>query len=184
MALRNFFKRVKKNEPEVSYAFIETALGEVAVASTVSGICRLQFRAAGSHDAIVEGLRADHPGHTLRKAPNAFTELREQLEAYLNRELQEFTLPLDPHGTPFRREVWEQARLIPYGTTITYGDLAGRMGKNRSASRAVGNALGANPLPILIPCHRVLGRDGRLTGYGGGLALKTRLLRIEGALLL
>lgn len=180
----DFFRRGKNTKPSVSYAFFDTALGEVAAASTESGICRLQFRAAGSHQAIVEGLRADYQGHTLRKAPKAFTELGRQLEAYLNGDLEEFTLPLDPLGTSFRREVWEQAGLIPYGTTITYGDLAARLGKDRSASRAVGNALGANPLPILIPCHRVLGQDGRLTGYGGGLALKTRLLRIEGSLLL
>jgi len=183
-SMRRFFNLERWKRPGVRYAFFETMLGEMAAAATVSGICRLQLRAAGSHDAIVEGLRAAHPGLPVRKAPGAFTELRRQLEAYLCGDLQQFTVPLDPDGTPFRKAVWEQARLIPYGSTITYGELAGRMGKDRSAGRAVGNALGANPLPILIPCHRVLGSDGRLTGYGGGLALKTRLLRIEGALLL
>jgi len=184
MTMRNFFKLGKKSRPAVSYAFFETALGEMAAAATGKGLCRIQLRSAGSHDAIVEALRADHPGLTVRKAPRAFTELKRQLEAYLNGDLQKFTVPLDPVGTEFRQAVWEQARLIPYGSTVTYGDLAIRLGQGRSASRAVGNALGANPLPILIPCHRVLGSDGRLTGYAGGLAIKTRLLRIEGALLL
>lgn len=182
--MRRFFNRERWKRPNVSYAFFETALGEMAAAATGSGICRLQLRAAGSHDAIVEGLRADHPGLQVCKAPKAFDELRRQLESYLRGDLRDFNLPLDPDGTPFRKAVWEQARLIPYGSTITYGELAGRLGKGRSAGRAVGNALGVNPLPILIPCHRVLGSDGRLTGYGGGLALKTQLLRIEGALLL
>ncbi len=184
MAVRKFFKLGKNTRPAVSYAFFETALGEMAAAATGKGICRLQLRSAGSHDAFVEALQADHPGLTVRKAPKVFSELKGQLEAYLGGELQVFTLPLDPVGTDFRQAVWQQARLIPYGSTITYGDLASRLGKERSASRAVGNALGANPLPILIPCHRVLGGDGRLTGYAGGLAIKTRLLRIEGALLL
>lgn len=184
MDIRNIFKRGKKSGEAVSYAFFETAQGEMAAAATGKGVCRLQLRAAGSHDAFVEGVRTDYPGLPLRKSPKAFTELRRQLEAYLRGDLRNFTVPLAPDGTPFRQEVWEQARLIPYGSTITYGELADRLGKGRSASRAVGNALGANPLPILIPCHRVLGRDGRLTGYGGGLALKTQLLRIEGALLL
>lgn len=184
MPMRNFFKLGKRNKSAVSYAFFETALGEMAAAATASGVCRLQLRTAGSHDALVEALQADHPGMAVRKAPKAFTELNRQLEAYFSGELQEFTVTLDPVGTEFRRAVWEQTRLIPYGSTITYGDLASRLGQGRSASRAVGNALGANPLPILIPCHRVLGSDGRLTGYAGGLAIKTRLLRIEGALLL
>jgi O-6-methylguanine DNA methyltransferase len=182
--MRNVFKLGKSSRPVVSYSFFETAFGEMAAAATGKGICRVLLRSAGSHDAIVEALRADHPGLTMRKAPKAFVELRRQLEAYLRGELQVLTVPLDPAGTDFRQAVWQQTRLIPYGSTITYGDLACRLGQGRSASRAVGNALGANPLPILIPCHRVLGSDGRLTGYSGGLAIKTRLLSIEGALLL
>lgn len=182
--MRNFFKLGKTIRPAVTYAFIETELEEMAAAATAKGVCRLQLRSAGSHDAFVEALQADHPGLPVRKSPKAFNELRRQLAAYLGGQLQEFSVPLDPHGTGFRRAVWDQALRIPYGHTVTYGELASRLGQGRSASRAVGNALGANPLPILIPCHRVLGSNGQLTGYSGGLAIKTRLLRIEGSLLL
>jgi O-6-methylguanine DNA methyltransferase len=186
MAILDFFRRFGRGGggEALRYALFDTGLGEMAAATTPAGICRLQLRAAGSESAFLEVLREDHPGQRTRRDPGAFDDLRGQLEAYLAGELQDFTLPLDPRGTEFRLAVWEETRRIPYGATLSYGELAVRLGKPGSASRAVGNALGANPLPILIPCHRVLGRDGRLTGYGGGLDLKTRLLRIEGSLLL
>ncbi len=183
-AMKRFFTFGRKRQPALNYAFFDTALGEMAAAATATGICRLQLRASGSHDVVVEGFSEAWPDHKARQAPQAFVDLRRQIEAYLGGDLQKFSLALDPVGTAFRREVWDEVGRVPYGSTITYGELAARLGKDHSASRAVGNALGANPLPILIPCHRVLGSDGRLTGYGGGLELKTRLLRIEGALLL
>jgi methylated-DNA-[protein]-cysteine S-methyltransferase len=89
--------------------------------------------------------------------------------------------PLDPQGTAFQRAVWQQLRHIPRGSTRRYGELAAQLGKP-SASRAVGAAVGRNPISILLPCHRVIGKDGSLTGYAGGLALKQRLLQLEGAL--
>jgi len=185
MAILDFWRRFRLGGGDsVRYALFNTGLGEMAAAATPAGLCRLQLRVAGSHDAFVEGLRAEHPGQRLRRDPGGVEDLRRQLEAYIAGDLQVFTLPLAPEGTDFRRAVWEETCRIPYGRTVTYGELAARLGKARTASRAVGNALGVNPLPILIPCHRVLGSDGRLTGYGGGLDLKTRLLRIEGSLLL
>ena len=102
----------------------------------------------------------------------------EQLAAYFAGELREFDLALAPEGTEFRRGVWQALLGIAYGETISYGELARRIG-NPKASRAVGLANGCNPLPIVIPCHRVIGADGSLTGYGGGLPIKRKLLALE-----
>ena len=101
-----------------------------------------------------------------------------QLGAYFAGELREFDLALRPSGTPFQLTVWQALRRIPYGGTITYGELARRIGRP-TAARAVGRANGQNPLPIVVPCHRVIGADGRLTGYAGGLDIKTALLAVE-----
>jgi len=118
----------------------------------------------------------------LRQDPEPFRAAREQLDAYFAGELKEFRLPLRPHGTEFRRRVWDAMDEVPYGSTVTYGELAARIGAPRAAVRAVGGALGANPLLIVRPCHRVIGADGSLTGYAGGLDRKVRLLTLEGAL--
>ncbi|GAA3851133.1 methylated-DNA--[protein]-cysteine S-methyltransferase [Streptomyces coacervatus] len=107
-----------------------------------------------------------------------FDESKEQLKAYFAGELKEFTVELRLHGTAFQRGVWDQLRKIPYGETRSYGDLADAMG-NPSASRAVGLANGRNPIGIIVPCHRVVGANGSLTGYGGGLDRKQRLLDFE-----
>jgi methylated-DNA-[protein]-cysteine S-methyltransferase len=107
-----------------------------------------------------------------------FGATQEQLEAYFAGELKEFALDLRLHGTDFQRSVWEQLRKIPYGETRTYGELADALGNSR-ASRAVGLANGRNPVGIIVPCHRVVGSDGSLTGYGGGLERKQRLLDFE-----
>ncbi|MGW3495206.1 methylated-DNA--[protein]-cysteine S-methyltransferase [Streptomyces sp. NPDC001020] len=107
-----------------------------------------------------------------------FGEVIDQLEAYFTGELKEFSLELRLDGTPFQRRVWEQLRLIPYGETRSYGELAEALG-SPSASRAVGLANGKNPIGIIVPCHRVVGANGSLTGYGGGLDRKKRLLDFE-----
>ncbi len=104
----------------------------------------------------------------------------EQLAAYFAGRLRDFDLPLAPRGTDFQRRVWSELATVPYGTTISYGELAARAGRPVSASRAVGAANGANPIPVVVPCHRVIGADGTLTGYAGGLARKDALLRLEG----
>ncbi|MDQ1049758.1 methylated-DNA--[protein]-cysteine S-methyltransferase [Streptomyces sp. V4I2] len=108
----------------------------------------------------------------------AFGEATDQLKAYFAGELKEFTLELRLHGTPFQRSVWEQLRAIPYGETRSYGELADARG-SPTASRAVGLANGRNPVGIIVPCHRVVGANGSLTGYGGGLDRKQRLLDFE-----
>jgi methylated-DNA-[protein]-cysteine S-methyltransferase len=109
---------------------------------------------------------------------SAFHEPIWQLEAYFKGELEIFDLRLAPEGTPFQQNVWRELCKIPYGETISYGELARRIG-NPNSSRAVGLANGSNPIPILIPCHRVIGSNGKLTGYGGGLHIKEKLLALE-----
>ncbi|WP_328320797.1 methylated-DNA--[protein]-cysteine S-methyltransferase [Streptomyces sp. NBC_00388] len=110
--------------------------------------------------------------------PRPFGQVREELTAYFAGELTEFTVPLHLAGTPFQRTVWEELRQIPYGETRSYGDLAGRLGRP-GASRAVGLANGKNPVGIIVPCHRVIGSTGGLTGYGGGIGRKQQLLAFE-----
>jgi methylated-DNA-[protein]-cysteine S-methyltransferase len=107
-----------------------------------------------------------------------YGEAKRQLAAYFAGELQQFALALDPAGTPFQQQVWHSLRTIPYGATCSYGDIARQIGKPR-AVRAVGAANGRNPLPIIIPCHRVIGSTGKLTGFSGGLAAKEALLKLE-----
>jgi len=106
-----------------------------------------------------------------------------QFEAYFERELVAFDLPLEVNGTDFQRRCWLALATIPYGQTVSYGEQARRLGLTSDKARAVGAANGANPLPIVLPCHRVIGADGSLTGYGGGLHVKRFLLEHEGALL-
>jgi methylated-DNA-[protein]-cysteine S-methyltransferase len=117
-----------------------------------------------------------------RQDPEAFAEVGRQLDAYFAGTRTAFDLPLAPIGTPFQLAVWEQLRLIPHGSTTTYGALAARIGRP-AAARAVGTAVGRNPISVIVPCHRVVGGDGGLTGFAGGLARKRRLLAIEGVLL-
>jgi methylated-DNA-[protein]-cysteine S-methyltransferase len=103
----------------------------------------------------------------------------EQLTAYFARDLKEFDLPLDPRGSVFQRRVWDELLNVGYGETATYGEIAHRLGKSNAASRAVGLANSQNPIPIVIPCHRIIGANGTLTGYAGGLERKQILLGIE-----
>jgi methylated-DNA-[protein]-cysteine S-methyltransferase len=110
------------------------------------------------------------------KVVNVFTQLKE----YFSRERKEFDLKLEILGTEFQKKVWNELAKIPYGETISYGELANRMG-DKNLMRAVAAANGANPIPIIIPCHRVIGADGSLTGYGGGLDVKQKLLELEGS---
>jgi len=111
------------------------------------------------------------------------TEAARQLDEYFAGDLVEFKLPLDLHGTEFHRRCWLALATIPYGQTVSYGEQARRLGLGSESARAVGSANGRNPLPIVLPCHRVIGADGSLTGFGGGLHVKRFLLEHEGALL-
>jgi len=113
-----------------------------------------------------------------KKKPEFFARIKQQLGAYFKRELKTFDIPLAPVGTPFQLEVWKALCKIPYGELVSYKTIAQTIG-NPKAVRAVGGANGKNPIPIIIPCHRVIGSDGSLTGFGGGLETKKRLINIE-----
>lgn len=117
-----------------------------------------------------------------RHDPGPFREATEQLTAYFAGDLKEFDLPVRVRGTEFRERVWAALDAVPYGATTTYGAIAARVGAPRAAIRAVGGALGANPLLVVRACHRVIGADGTMTGYAGGLERKMWLLRLEGVL--
>jgi methylated-DNA-[protein]-cysteine S-methyltransferase len=143
-------------------ACIETPAGPLLLAEQDGAITRVGFRGAGSPPPS-GGLLA---------------EAAAQLHAYFAGELTEFDLPLAPHGTVFQLAVWHELAAIPYGTTTSYGAIARAIGRPDRA-RAVGAANGANPIAIVLPCHRVIGSDGSLTGYGGGLPLKRMLLDLE-----
>jgi methylated-DNA-[protein]-cysteine S-methyltransferase len=135
-------------------------------------------------DGALTGLQMDHQRHFRALPEDAvrddawFSDIRAQLDAYFSGDLHEFDVELRLEGTDFQRRVWSQLEAIPYGETISYGELAAQVG-NARASRAVGLANGRNPVSIIVPCHRVIGADGSLTGYGGGLARKTWLLAHE-----
>ena len=124
-------------------------------------------------------------GHGLRPDGRSalLDEAAAQLRSYFAGELIDFDLPLDLHGTDFQRKCWLALATIPYGQTVSYGEQARRLGLGPDAARAVGAANGQNPLPLVLPCHRVIGADGSLTGFGGGLHVKRFLLEHEGALL-
>ena len=138
---------------------------------------------AGDHDGVTH-LRMEDQAHPpndreeWRPDPTAFPAVVEQLQAYFAGELTTFELSLRPHGTAFQRRVWQALLEIPYGETRSYGQIAKRLGQP-GAARAVGLANGRNPIGIIIPCHRVIGANGALTGYGGGIARKRALLQLE-----
>ena len=151
------------------YTQIESPVGPLLLVADDVGLREILF-VNGRHHA-----RPD-PGWKEQATP--FKETIRQLHAYFAGELEDFALPLAPQGTAFQLRVWKRLCDIPYGETISYGQLARRIG-NPNASRAVGLANGANPIPIVIPCHRVIGSNGKLTGYGGGLPIKEKLLALE-----
>lgn len=150
------------------YTCLDTPIGAIRMTSDGTALTGIYLEGDGANLADAE-LRDDAP---------PFAQARKQLAAYFRGELTEFDLPLAPEGTTFQRKVWEELRQIPYGTTVSYGEVARRLGRPR-ACRAVGLANGRNPIPIVVPCHRVIGADGSLTGYGGGLDRKRALLDLE-----
>jgi methylated-DNA-[protein]-cysteine S-methyltransferase len=150
------------------YALVSSPLGDIILAGA-DRLSDLDF--AGSRNAV-------QPDSDWRRDDGAFGDAREQLRAYFARELTRFDLQLDLRGTEFQRRVWTRLMDIPYGHTSTYGQLATELGDPK-AMRAVGLANGRNPISIIVPCHRVIGANGSLTGYGGGLERKQWLLAHE-----
>lgn len=164
---------------QVVIGTVATPLGAFGAVLTPAGLGRLSF--PSDPVAVCEAwIGRWAPEARLARDARGLSTLAEQLTAYLEGDLREFTVPLDMHGAPFQLDVWRALREIPYGETRSYAALAAAIGRP-SAVRAVGLANGANPAPVVVPCHRVIGSDGTLTGYGGGLALKRQLLSIEGA---
>ncbi|MGB1263158.1 MAG: methylated-DNA--[protein]-cysteine S-methyltransferase [Cognaticolwellia sp.] len=152
------------------YCSYQSPLGEIALTANDNGLSALAFQ-NGKSPITFEGLT---------QAPEKFTETIEQLRQYFNGERQRFTLALAPDGTAFQKQVWHALTKIPCGETKSYGWIAKSI-NNEKAVRAVGAANGANPIALIVPCHRVIGSNGKLTGYAGGLALKAKLLMHEGA---
>ena len=146
-----------------------------------SPIGRLELvESGGALVAIHFDAPADGSPQHERGGSAVLAEAHRQLSEYFAGARREFDLPLRPAGTDFQRRVWDVLATVPWGTTTTYGTIAARLGLPPGASRAVGAANGANPLPVVLPCHRVIGSDGTLTGYAGGLERKALLLRLEG----
>lgn len=157
------------------HATLPTSLGDLLVVADTGGLTGIYFPAhwhPPSVDSI--GVEVDAASDAL------FIELGKQLAEYLDRRRTAFDLPTAAAGDPFAEAVWAMLRAIPYGATTTYGELAARLG-DRNLARRVGYAVGHNPLSILVPCHRVVGASGSLTGYAGGLERKQFLLELEGA---
>jgi len=163
----------------VHTASFDSPVGTLRVASSARGLCYVELPHASGRG--LEGWLVQRaPGAERREAFAPNREAIRQILEYLDGKRAEFELPLDPRGTPFQLRVWEALREIPYGETRSYRDVARRVGRE-SAVRAVGAANGANPLSLVVPCHRVVEQSGRLGGFAGGLALKRRLLAMERA---
>jgi methylated-DNA-[protein]-cysteine S-methyltransferase len=147
---------------------LDTPIGPLGLVSTERGLSRVLFR----------GGRLDPGGSSA-----VLDDAARQLGEYFAGDRTTFDLPLDVQGSEFQRRCWLALATIPYGRTVSYGEQARRLGLGAAAARAVGAANGQNPLPLVLPCHRVIGADGSLTGFGGGLHVKRYLLELEGALL-
>ncbi|PSL05273.1 methylated-DNA-[protein]-cysteine S-methyltransferase [Haloactinopolyspora alba] len=155
---------------ETYWTSFDTPLGAVRLTADQDGLTGLYMdRQRHAPDGIDERWIRDD---------DLFGEARRQLDAYFDGRLRTFDLPLNPAGTPFQRQVWEALRAIPYGEVRSYGEIADAIGRP-TASRAAGAANGRNPISVIVPCHRVIGASGALTGYGGGLDRKRALLDLE-----
>lgn len=159
-----------KAEEDIHYDDIDSPVGRLRLVADAQGLRAVWF-AQGRHAP------SDVPSHW-RRSTSALAYVRQQLDDYFAGKRRRFELPLHPIGTPFQVTVWRELERIPYGVTISYGELARRIGKP-AAVRAVGAANGRNPLSIVVPCHRVIGANGALVGFGGGLPTKQHLLALE-----
>jgi methylated-DNA-[protein]-cysteine S-methyltransferase len=154
---------------------VDSPVGELLVAATPRGVCRIAYHPDGMEDALAETF-----GRRLLRTP--LDDVRRQLDEYFEGERRAFDLALDLRVAGFNQAVLAELARVPYGTLDTYGSLAARVGRPRAA-RAVGGVMNRNPIPIVLPCHRIVGAGGSLTGYAGGLEIKRALLELEGAIL-
>ena len=153
------------------WTLMDSPIGELRIVEQDGAITAIEFSPLREHDGRPRGDRSD--------TSPVLVETVRQLRAYFDHDLKEFDLPLAPAGSDFQKLVWAQLLRIGYGDTASYGEIAKRLGRTNAASRAVGLANGSNPIPIVIPCHRVIGADGTLTGYAGGIERKQTLLELE-----
>jgi methylated-DNA-[protein]-cysteine S-methyltransferase len=152
------------------YDYFDTGLiGTLTLVGDEQGLRRIVFPKENSPTTVQDDWR---------KRPEFFAPVKAQLRAYFNGELKRFDLTLAPAGTPFQLKVWQALLAVPYGELVSYKAIAEAIG-NPKALRAVGGAIGKNPIPIVVPCHRCIGSDGSLTGFGGGLDTKKRLIDLE-----
>jgi len=159
-------------QDDIVYTYMKSPNGSILLARNEAGLVRINFQ---------EGLQAYDPQPGWRREDGPLLEAIDQLRAYFDGSRQTFDLPLAPEGTSFQQRVWAALKAIPCGETVSYGEIAKRIGRP-TASRAVGAANGQNPLPIVVPCHRVIGANGKLTGYAGGVRIKRALLDHEARL--
>jgi len=164
---------------QVAIGSLDTPIGTLWMACSEQGVCRLVFPGERAQAMIERWLAVHQPTHGLTAAKTLLKRTGTELGEYFAGTRHAFTLPLDLQGSAFHQRVWRALTQIPYGHTISYGKLAHGLDAPKAA-RAVGAACGANPVPIIAPCHRVLGSDGALHGFGGGLPVKAWLLRHEG----
>ena len=171
-----------KNQKIIDLKRIETPLGTMIACADESGISMLEFSERKSLNKELEDISKYFKANIIQGENPHFKTLEKELNDYFEGKIQEFTVPLSPVGTDFQKKVWEVLRTIPYGTTRSYQQQADILG-NPKAVRAVANANGLNKISIIIPCHRVIGSNGTLTGYGGGIWRKQKLLELEKAIL-
>ena len=166
---------------KIFYTSCDTVTGKIFIASSADGLCKISLTDGGEgEEDFFAWIKKNYLGWEIKENKEKNTCVIKQLEDYFSGKLKIFDLKLDLKGTPFQMKVWESLKKIPYGQTRTYKEIAEITGKKR-AFRAVGGANRANPLPVIIPCHRVIGSDGSLTGYAGkkGLHIKEFLLKLE-----
>jgi O-6-methylguanine DNA methyltransferase len=162
----------------IYFKVLETPLGTMLAASFEEQICLLEFKDRTNMDKQLASLKKYYPGEQVEGDTAVLKELERQLSLYFKGELKKFTLPLIYRGTPFQEKLWSELIKVPYGSTRSYEEQAQLLG-NKNAVRAVAHGNSLNRIAILIPCHRIIGKNGKLTGYAGGLERKARLLEIE-----
>ena len=163
---------------QIVYKIVSSPIGEFVAGSTTRGCCLFEFNDRGGVRKIMNRIEKRHRLEMVEGSSRFIDQMVSEVREYFEGKRKEFSLPLDLHGTPFELSVWNELLKIPYGETRAYGELAVILGKP-GAARAVGRANGANYLPIIVPCHRVIQEDGQLRGYGGGLWRKRYLLDLE-----
>jgi len=164
-----------KDDTMIRYTLCDSPVGMLTLVADDRHLTAIRFARRNGNPDIETGWQRDDDLPVLAKT-------RAQLGEYFAGRRTHFDVPLKPHGTAFQQAVWQALMKVAFSKTSTYGALASAVGKP-AAARAVGAAMGANPIPIIVPCHRIVGKDGSLTGFGGGIDRKTKLLQLEGALL-